>query len=996
MTCSCKLTLRSPITRTAWVARATRPSLLMGRSSSPLPSSSCTYSTSFTHCDNTGLDTVSPTESWEQKVTNCFSASLSPLLYLSEIKAFNEMTLPSVVPGAAWSAANSASAPPSPTDSQRRVLQVLGLVGADEEHGDHTARVQIITPRAEGAEEEEDAFEREVAAVMARGKEAVAHRVRPSSAAVIRPSSAAVAARRSPAPEVDARPRPRSALPTREWGVQPSPVVTLDPLKGSSAKGKKMIEQLQRRDELERSWAKSMELEASQRSDLKPALIRRPASASRARGAVGQRRQLDVTMSSARGAMSDLPDASILGLTGDSTVDPELLAMQSEQVRLAAGVRQTKDRVDTAGSAWERTGQVIRGLRGMMESFDASISGEAGAGMEEYSATEAQMDLKWAQRDIEGQLPSEASSEVSPCSTPSEELSMELTAEQREERRHVRLQLKREQRRKARKGDTLPRGVEVKPHSEEESIVINTVPLKQMPQRRPSADAQGDGPPPDIVMLPIATQPEDHVLKMARRGSLGGASAMFASRTTVQGTKRHDRWKPCFSRLDGAEQSIHKLEQYWAQQRGRDQQELTHPPEITKESKDDALREGLGNEADEIAEFITKWAKEMERRLGVLITYEQVKLQEKTYEREARGTQVDEALLAPLSPGQSPPLAPQGDDSLPHNSSFHSVPARRRNTMPRRASTQMFASEMGGPGGQAAGSGVLSLEEEQSRAHTGFQRAMVRVRAVMRVQSVWRGFLDRSVVGNIPRSDITFFHSRDPRIRQAWIKCCSGHNRPRRPQRWLTNLVTKALTAKISHDFVRLQDKLAVFTFSDFLFEHLFQSYERQEVVEEEVRCLLASLDRLGGLDYMYAIVTNMLMTFWDARYSDCLTRAIVYVDGEVTRREPNFINPEPELELDVTLSLGQIKSVMRKLFLTGLGRSKTTVLIDEVVRRCLDIQERRNGPVEGRTTRNLQATQKEFLYAMLLSLDPDSLAAAGFGEAPKERPGREDFELGD
>jgi len=496
-------------------------------------------------------------------------------------------------------------------------------------------------------------------------------------------------------------------------------------------------------------------------------------------------------------------------------------------------------------------------------------------------------------------------------------------------------------------------------------------------------------------MLPVATQPEDHVLALARRASLDGASAQFSSRNMVQGTKRHERWKPCFTRLDGAEQNIQKLENYWSQQRGRGQEGLEHPAEITREAKDDALREGLGNEVDEIAEFITKWAKEMERRLGVLITYEQVKLHEKAYEREVRGTQVDETLLPPLSPGMSPGLPPSQADDL--HGSFHSnTPVRRRTTLQRRGSNPLYdLTGSPGKGGRGSpGAGVLSLEEEQARAHTGFQRSMVRVRAAMRLQSVWRGFLDRSIVGNIPRSDITFFHSRDPRIRQAWLKCCSGHNRPRKPQRWLSNLVTKTLTAKISHDYVRLQEKQPVCTLSDFLFEHLYASYESTEVVDQEVQALLASLDRLGGLDYLYAIVTNMLMTFWDARYSDCLTRAIVHIDSEVNRREPNFINPEPELEIDLTLSLVTIKNVMRKLFLSGIGRSKTTALIEDVTRKCFDIQARRSGS-EGNTSRNLQATQKEFLYALLLCIDPDTLTAAGFGEAPAERPGRDGVDHG-
>lgn len=434
----------------------------------------------------------------------------------------------------------------------------------------------------------------------------------------------------------------------------------------------------------------------------------------------------------------------------------------------------------------------------------------------------------------------------------------------------------------------------------------------------------------------------------------------------------------CFDRVQAVERQVCRLEQYWTQQRRMHAQEDAAPG-TTKQARDEALQEGLGQENEEIAAFLERWSSGLESRLGVLVKFEQHKLLSRGSETEHRGTQVDEQML---------PTADEGAGAA--------GAGRGHSTSELGLQDDMDDEDEGGTGP------FLEYADEAARAKTGFQRSMLRARAATQLQAVWRGYRDRRIVGNIPQADITFFHSRDPRIRVAWVSC-ARRPPPRRSQQWLAATIAQSLRAKITHDYVRKKEGKAPLSFVDFLYDHLFECYGDSASVHTDVVALLCTIDRIGGEDLTFAAVQFFLMTLWDTKYCTCLLRAMCLAHAEVNNQELNVINPKPELEKDVALTEKCIQKVVKKLMTApitepGLGRKRATEIAEEVLAKSMEYAVDRIEKEEQRRARRWQRvgrrsptaaspgaqqktlpTQKEFYFSLLMCVTPGMLLAAGF-----------------
>eukprot|EP01063_Lacrimia_lanifica_P031412 TRINITY_DN5170_c0_g1_i1.p1 TRINITY_DN5170_c0_g1~~TRINITY_DN5170_c0_g1_i1.p1 ORF type:complete len:918 (+),score=309.98 TRINITY_DN5170_c0_g1_i1:77-2830(+) len=610
--------------------------------------------------------------------------------------------------------------------------------------------------------------------------------------------------------------------------------------------------------------------------------------------------------------------------------DVEHFKDQPKKVKLAAGLLPAEGEDKSIGHCWEEASGSLHVLRETVERVDVLMRDDKTQMTDEMRDKETAMDEEFALRDI-GRLPdNEYVSDVSTDSS-GRAGSGEDFARQKIQRQLARRNAKVAekvacQNQALKQQHDLPYGVEERVAPEETPLVLNLKPGK-------------------IKHAPPLPAGEDATLSLSRKDELHGGSHIFAEKSDC--SERVRRWRPCFDALTVVERSIMKMEKAWKRMStDKGEEQLDHPPVVSERDKETFLSEGLGQENDEISGVLTLWANDLQQRLKVLDTYERIQTQGKV-------SDIDHA-------------ACQTEDTYEGGGAR----AKRKSSA---ASPQVVN----------ANASLLTRE-----ATSAFQFAMIRVTAAIRVQSMWRAYHSRRMVGNSSTGLMTFFHSRDPRIREAWTQC--AYFPPGKPVSWLSTLLSNLLNSKITANYIADSQRAPHATFTNYVFEYLYESLQDEHVVYETLHQMLVLLNCHVNDDLLFAIVCNLLFCTWGPGHADLLAYSMCCVHATVNKlTEINTTKPNCVVDQDVYLTSAQIKAVVKSVF-NSKASMKANALHEEVHRRCRVLEGNRrtkgqagDGGDAGKST-GVTVTQKEMLYAILISATPDVLVDFGY-ETRKE-----------
>eukprot|EP01064_Diplonema_japonicum_P016971 TRINITY_DN25023_c0_g1_i1.p1 TRINITY_DN25023_c0_g1~~TRINITY_DN25023_c0_g1_i1.p1 ORF type:complete len:796 (+),score=129.08 TRINITY_DN25023_c0_g1_i1:50-2389(+) len=590
--------------------------------------------------------------------------------------------------------------------------------------------------------------------------------------------------------------------------------------------------------------------------------------------------------------------------------DTILLKKESSFIRQAAGMDVGEE--PTAGMCWDKTTGILQKVRDMVDAVEHQVA----ENVDPDEPSGETFEIIWEQ-GLDG-LPDVTP--VSPVgslsSGESAENPMEIDAKRKRQqhRRDSVLACKLREKQQNNAFNGLPYNtVETTPFTEA-PMVVQPKPLKVI-----------NGFPAPVM--------ESTTMKLSRRASLFGGSGVFMDGSVLE--QREKRWGPCIAAFNGVEAIIAKLEAITSREGANDAME--HPPILGSKEKEAVLCEGLGSECDEVSTLLTKWGTDIEQRVKILMMREMIRSQMTgRTDMDTKHTQTDESRMGHTS---QPPSKP-------------TTPTKRR-----------------------TGKSFQSLDEDDNPnvKRTNFQQIMLRITAAIRIQSVWRGHCDRVLAGDIPKGIITFFHSRDVRLREAWAACCRSPIV--KPVTWLSQLVSTVLNLKITSNYVCDTQKKKRPELSVFLYDHLYESLLTKENVDACIEGILTMLDKYSGHDLIYSIFSNFLLGIWDVTYLNLLNTAMCCAHAVSAKLvEPNMINPACVLDIDVVFTRTQVKSIIKSTFKNS---KRIPAIVDDVIKRCRMLKGRDDSS---------NVTQKELYYSMLITSTPDVLAEAGFDK--QEKPG--------
>ena len=640
------------------------------------------------------------------------------------------------------------------------------------------------------------------------------------------------------------------------------------------------------------------------------------------------------------------------------------------------GVQEAQEEEDdddtpTAGTCWHRATTAVRRCRDIADDVDVVL--RLSLDPEKLAEEEVRVEESWALGEADVPARDSDVSAASDDASSGEQPDDDAGLRRKRDRQLARRDAKREEKlRRRRRAGRPPGGADVVGAAaaapEEPPLLVTPIPLRQI-----------NGQP--------APETDDPTIRL-------GAGAVFREGGAAQDT-RERRWRPCVESLNSVEQAIQRLERCWeARQRAArgGTEGVEHPPVVSEQEKAAVIREGMGCEGDEVSALLTKWALDMDQRLKVLLMYEMIQAQGKGQPEGGGGSGGvrTEGLAS---------TAVQTDDSL-------LAGAAAASAADTAAAAAAAAAAPAGGGGVGVPAGAVRK--------SAFSQAVFRVAAAMRVQSVYRGYAARVLVGNVRRGVLTFFHSRDARVRAAWVRGMrlqrasaegpSGGVLRGRTAAWLVSLLGTVLNSKITANFIADSQKKPRAEFVNYLFEHLRDSLQDEGSVDDTVSALLLLLDRHVDHDLIFAVVCNFLYGIWDAPHANLLANAMCVTHAVVNKLpQPNRINPACVTDVDVYLSASQTKQVIRQVL-----PAKRPSAMEEVLRRCrtLDAMKGQHaassgafapasaaaaaagssgaagaggGAAAGATSKGVSVTQKELFYAMLLSASPEMMVDFGY-----------------
>eukprot|EP01060_Flectonema_neradi_P017764 TRINITY_DN24604_c0_g1_i1.p1 TRINITY_DN24604_c0_g1~~TRINITY_DN24604_c0_g1_i1.p1 ORF type:complete len:362 (+),score=69.42 TRINITY_DN24604_c0_g1_i1:151-1086(+) len=260
----------------------------------------------------------------------------------------------------------------------------------------------------------------------------------------------------------------------------------------------------------------------------------------------------------------------------------------------------------------------------------------------------------------------------------------------------------------------------------------------------------------------------------------------------------------------------------------------------------------------------------------------------------------------------------------------------------------------------------------------GFQSAMQRVQAAMRIQSLFRGQRDRVVVGNFKTKRLTFFHARDPRIRDIWTQV--AHNRQTSTSMTLLDTVHTLLTTKVTSNYVADTEGEEKESFTNFLFSFYQTSLGSVEEATKTISDLLVGLSNHLSTDIIFSIITNLILNIWDVSYCDLLCSALRSVQSLLTKSGgTSLVNPAIVFDQNVSLSQQQVRALVKSLFSETTAK-RAAATSDAVVAKCKILEGRRSGKTRTQSNSKVFITQNEFYYSLLVTASPDALAECGYG----------------
>ena len=647
--------------------------------------------------------------------------------------------------------------------------------------------------------------------------------------------------------------------------------------------------------------------------------------------------------------------------------DVELLRREGRAVQVAAGLCKPDEADPTAGGCWTRTNGAVKRVKDMVDSVEVFMAGAHADDIDQG----LEIDEKWALHEM-GNVPSNDQISAASAESSGEDTFDEIDA--------IHAKRDRQQTRRDNKFET-----KLKKANEERGLPPNTL----------HATIQEETPmvvtpaPQKIINGHPAAIHEDYTMRLERKPSLHGGANVFSDGSVVS-ELRAVRWRPCLDAMNNVETAIFKLEKCWSDRRKSDE-EVEHPPAITAKEKDSLLHQGMGCEGDEASALLTKWGGDLEQRLKVLIMYEAIAAQQLTSTEyhtatEHIATQTDES---------SVPLGERTGNVAVNSSTHLTKPvveaggggATTTAKVKTRKSPSVASVMVGSHGLSTAG----FIHKSAQFANSTFRSV-----AASRVQSAYRGYRDRVLVGNVKKGVLTFFHSRDVRIREAWLagsRRAARGGEEKRPPTWLTSLLTTILNSKITSNYLCDSQKKPRVEFINFIYEHLTDSLQDETVVNATIESALLMLDKQIDSDLIFAVVCNFLFCIWGAAHANLLSTAMCAVHSVTNKlSSTNNINPNCVIDSDLFLSSAQTKQVIRQVF---SNKRNMASLQEDVIRKCktLEALQQQGGGIsadarkdmvqntKGKKTdaKGVTVTQKELYYALLLTATPDLLAEHGY-----------------
>eukprot|EP00760_Papus_ankaliazontas_P011657 PhM_4_TR14925/c0_g1_i1/m.61439 len=478
-----------------------------------------------------------------------------------------------------------------------------------------------------------------------------------------------------------------------------------------------------------------------------------------------------------------------------------------------------------------------------------------------------------------------------------------------------------------------------------------------------------------------------------RRDDLGGAIMQCNDVNSQVSHDRRLRWIHLFENLDEMEKALQRME-HNAQVASPEIDHVVHPSKISDSDKASILREGLGSEAEEMSVFLTTWVSDVLDRTNVLVMHEQMRINTRIHNLHDKGCQTDESGSYGPGGGEfdadmfATSMRPGGGRAA--TATIVSQPPPQPSVASSRGDLRRHMS-FGGRSGDGDEPSSPLTPNFFAVGTTSFQRAMRRTVASMRIQALWKGYKARKKVGNLKLKIRTFFHSRDPRIRDLWI--ATSKTTTERTALWVANLCATLIRAKLTSDYINgthttnangeTTQIRSASSFVDFTFKHLFDAYNSESVVNENVKSFLVGLSVHSHTNCLLRVVMSFFMAFWSERYHNLLIRTLLAI-GKVLAAAgvvlPDAVTPtnyQVDLEGEHRLSLQNVRVIVRSLFPHRMDHS---VVLDLVFRTLeLAAKDPNVGGVSPLSAETKSCTVRELLFALLHCVKEDRLVSNGY-----------------
>jgi len=384
---------------------------------------------------------------------------------------------------------------------------------------------------------------------------------------------------------------------------------------------------------------------------------------------------------------------------------------------------------------------------------------------------------------------------------------------------------------------------------------------------------------------------------------------MFTDAKSTATKTREQRWGPVFTTMDSIGQCMDTLEAAFALSESV-QDAAAKSSSVKQAEREEALHEGLGNEADEVAAILVKRLGDIKERLQLLEVYDKIR-QSHQPEQSSESDEEDRAF---------------GEKHQSFQSSAWSTGSK----------SPLSGSKYG------KGTSILSSHHEvrPTRPPSQFQRVVLRLESAMRVQAVYRGYLDRRIYGNVREGIRTFFHAKDRRWATVWVRHFRGE---RRTAPWLLEWVLTFLNAKIIHDHLKEMEGQPQATFNDYLKEHIEKCYasESAEAQDAHTGLLLRTVYACKAADPLLKCFFNFMMETWDHNVAGIFIKALCVLAWrakEEEMMEMGLDRPDVHLPPRVNMILANPLAVTTKLVVLMMKAlfpaAKEGVVADELLSR--------------------------------------------------------------